>query len=183
MRQIKRSHKIIVVVVVEVLGLVLFSEFTMPPILNTSSGHVPSGYSTLYGSNTSFELSGPFANSSYVAWVLGPDQYVSSMNSFSVTITIMKTGQNSSYGESTLSVSKAVYVSQGTPNISKYSITPFFSSNYSGISIGFNSLVKENTTTSATVYVTLVEQSVMGPVHLPGQSITISLPLRFNMTQ
>lgn len=163
--------------------LILISELTMPPVLQKSSGQIPRNYVEPYGSNTSFELSGPFANSSYLAWVLGPDRYEPTMDSFSVEVNVLKTGQNTSSFESTLSVEKAVYVSEATSNITKYSTSPFFGDNQSGLSISFNGLWRDNTTISAVVYVTFVEESVLGPIHLPGQSLTVALPLEFNMTR
>lgn len=185
MSKLRRIHKVFVVLVVAVVALLLFSEYTMPPLLQKLPRQIPaSEYANSLGSNVSFELSGPFANSSYLAWILGPNQYLPTMIDFGVTVFVVETGQNSSFGESTISITKAVYESPATSNVTEYSISPWVFNNEShGLIIGFNRLWRENGTNSAVVNITFVEQSVIGPIHLPGQSLTVSLPIRFNTTQ
>ena len=180
--KLKKSHKIVVSFLVAITILILLSELTMPPqIQQTSVSAIKSSDFDPLGSNISFEVSGPLANSSYYAWVNGPNVYEPSLDSFSVVVNIVKTGQNTTgfVTDSTISVENVVYESQGIQNVTTYSVMPFENQWSKGLMISINGLWRVNDTKQAEVYVTVLEQSVFGPFHLPGDTVTISLLLMF----
>ncbi|AKA48874.1 hypothetical protein IX51_06920 [uncultured archaeon] len=193
----KNSVKILIAIILAVAVIALSNIITAPPNLHPSKVSIStplnqvnvSKYSIFMdpmGSNTTFQIGGPHASSSYIAWINGPTNYVGSGNNFGVQVYLMQTSQNvtSLFTGSSINVIHARYIPNRGNTVTSYSETAYPGSvGDSGITISFNDLSNVNTTSTATVNITLVEESIIGPFHIWGQQKNISLSLEFNMTR
>lgn len=181
-----KRYKKILALFATVLSILCIGNILFQPIgLTTTTYPLPAGSVDPSGSNTSFQLSGLYSNSSYKAYLNGPPKNISTMSAFGVSFIIVETRQNSSNGftSSTLAVTGAKFAfdNQYGRGSSKYFVDKYLLvGGGNGIVVGFNPLERTSSSPcNLTVSVSVVEESMLGPFHILGQAKTIQLQLEF----
>ena len=139
--------KSVLAVVIILLAILLFSFYeiaTEPVNLRTSVMPTSKENYDPFGENASFVISSPGTNSTYFAWINGPNNHVANGNDYSIVVNIIKTGQNLSgiFGGSTLNVVNAVFIPSSGENITAHHFDTINSNGTNKIIVQFNTLIR-----------------------------------------
>lgn len=177
--------KSVLVGVLIIIVILLFSSYeiaTEPVNLRTSVISTSKENYDPLGEKASFVISSLGTNSTYFAWINGPNNHVANGYDYSIVVNIIKTGQNLSgiFGGSALNIVNAVYIPSSGENITTHHFETVNSNGSYTIIIQFNALIMENNASSGVVKISLLGESMLGPYHIPGQKKMISLDVKFS---